>query len=60
MTEQETKPKRLTTVRDAAAMYKVSPSTILRAIKRGDIHAIRLGRCIRIDADALSKSLQTA
>lgn len=40
------------TIAQAAAKAQVSPKTIYRQIKRGNLRAKRIGRCVRIlDAD---------
>ncbi len=47
----------LLTVREVAERCKVSAVTVRRLIHQGELPAKRFGRCIRIDEDALIKSL---
>lgn len=46
-------PPVLATVPDAARVMQVSPSTIRRAIRRGEIPIVRVGRSVRVDLTAL-------
>lgn len=39
----------LLTVREVAQMLSVSPMTVYRMIRSGDLPAIRIGRCYRVD-----------
>jgi excisionase family DNA binding protein len=45
---------------EAAALASCHPTTILRAIQRGDLQAVRLGRHgdYRIEAEALARWLR--
>lgn len=42
---------------ELAAALRVSKWTVYDSIKRGEIHAIRLGRCIRIPQAELARLL---
>ncbi|MEZ5169790.1 MAG: helix-turn-helix domain-containing protein [Acidimicrobiia bacterium] len=42
---------RLLTVREVADVMRVSPMTVYRLIKSGDLEAIRVGRHFRISED---------
>lgn len=48
----------LLTTKDAAERCQVDPKTIQRAIHRGDLAAIRLGRCWRIRPDDFEEYLE--
>jgi excisionase family DNA binding protein len=53
---QESKPvgtKRAVTVAVAARRLNLAPDTVYRAVARGEIPAIRVGRAIRIPESAL-------
>lgn len=47
------------TVNEAARMLRVSPSTIWRAIKAGEIPSSKLRGCRRIPVSALQKIITT-
>lgn len=45
--------RNMLTVADAAKHLGVHPRTIRRRIKSGELRAVRVGRCVRIDANLL-------
>ncbi len=49
---------KLLKIPDAAAAALVDPMTIYRAIRRGDLEAVRVGRSIRIPEDAFQRFLK--
>ncbi len=51
-------PLRFCTVKDVADRLSVCERTILRAIKAGDLPAIRVGRQLRISEEALRDYLE--
>ena len=48
----------LLTVRETAAILRVAPITVRRYIATGRLPAVRVGRNVRIDRDALPLALQ--
>jgi len=46
------------TVKEAAQILKMSQSAIYRAIYRGEIPAVKVGKSVRIPARALEESLK--
>jgi excisionase family DNA binding protein len=44
-------------VDEAAERLKVHPETLYRAIRRGDLQAGRVGRCLRVSDENLTKYL---
>jgi excisionase family DNA binding protein len=46
------------TVAEAAAMLRVSEDTILRAIRRGELVAFRLGPIIRVEPSAVANFVE--
>lgn len=48
----------LLTIPEAAMVAKCSAPTIRRAIDRGELDAVRIGRLIRIDAASLTRTAQ--
>lgn len=45
-------------VDEVAERLRVSPQTIRAMIERGDLHAVRVGRVIRIPVEALERFLK--
>jgi excisionase family DNA binding protein len=54
-----TKQTQFYTVQEAAELYRVSSATIRRLIDAGKMHAIRVGRSVRIDRRALERMLSS-
>jgi excisionase family DNA binding protein len=48
----------LLTVKETADMLRVSPGTIRRHIASGKLPAVRIGRAIRIERDAVSQIVE--
>lgn len=48
----------LWTIKEVANTAQVNPMTIRRAIRRGDLEAVRIGKAIRITPEALQKFLK--
>ena len=46
--ERPHSPSQLLTINDAAALLKVSPKTVRRLIKSGELPVVRIGRLVRI------------
>ena len=44
---------RLHTVRDASALLAISPDTLYRMIRAGRVHAVTLGRLVRVPSEEL-------
>jgi excisionase family DNA binding protein len=55
-----TEPKRFWTVHEIASRLRVSPMTIYRAVAAEELHALRIGRSIRITERALDEYLRAA
>lgn len=47
--------QRLLRLREAAKYLGLDPSTVFRAIKRGEIPAVRIGRALRVDIKDLDR-----
>lgn len=54
-----TETPRFLTVHEVAAIMRVSPMTIYRLVRSGEIKSVAIGRSIRIDERALAKYLGT-
>ena len=52
---QERRPSELLTVAEAASRLRVSTKTIRRVIARGGLHAVRIGRAVRIDPQEIER-----
>ena len=48
-------PHEYLTIREAAAALKVTPTTVTRMIRRGDLPAWKSGHVIRIDAQQVDE-----
>jgi excisionase family DNA binding protein len=48
-------PKSLMSQDAAAAALAISPSTIQRMIRRGEIRVLRIGRCVRIPVSEIER-----
>jgi excisionase family DNA binding protein len=48
------------TIREVAERIHMSKRSVQRAIKRGDLAVLHIGRCVRIHRDALVKFLTDA
>jgi putative molybdopterin biosynthesis protein len=48
----------LLTVREAATRLAVSERTVYRLATRGDLPTFRVGRAVRIDAEALERAVR--
>ena len=57
MIEDPTRPEiEFRTVQQAAETLQVAPASIYRAVRRGDLAAVRIGRAIRIPVSELCGS----
>lgn len=45
----------LMTISETAEIFHVTPRTIRRMIRRGELHAVRIGRSIRLRAEEISR-----
>ena len=45
------------TVQEATKVLRVNRGTLLRAIRRGEVPVVRIGRCLRIPARWLQETL---
>jgi excisionase family DNA binding protein len=55
------KPKKhLLTVRELAAMFRVTPDCIYRLARRGEIPCLRFGRKVRFEPDDIERFLANA
>lgn len=52
-TQQQAAPSGAFTLPEVARLLAVSKRTIEREIVRGRLKVVRIGRCVRVDADAL-------
>jgi len=52
---QEKRPGDLLTVAEVASRLRVSTKTIRRVIARGELHAVRIGRAVRIDPQEIER-----
>ena len=48
----------LYTLEDLGSELKLSRSTLLRAIARGDLRVVRIGRSVRVTADEVARYVQ--
>lgn len=51
--------KQVYTVAETAALLSVSSRTVWRLIARGTLHAVRIGRSVRIDRRVIEKFVAT-
>ena len=58
--ENKTLSEKYYTVKEAAAILKVNPTTIYRAIEQSRITSLRIGRTIRIPESAFDEFLHPA
>jgi excisionase family DNA binding protein len=53
-------PPSLLTVQEASDLCRVAPATLRRAIARGEVDALRIGRVIRVPIEALTRPERAA
>ena len=56
--ERDAAPPDVLTVAEAAARLRVSPKSIYKAVKNGQLPVVRVGRTIRIPVHALERMLE--
>ena len=56
--QQERRPLDLLTVAETASRLGVSTKTVRRVIARGELHAVHIGRAVRIDPEEIERLIK--